>query len=437
MLRRLLIAYFTFIFLFGSISRLLAQGSLSSPDAAELHRLIQPHLPHSLADNNKPADKFDIPISLNQKEDPVIFSIPGFHSLGCIKCHKGKSLHFKAANKMRRVLAKLKVIKPELKEIPLRQYIIQSWSDSLLAPHQLAHTTFDTIRISPAAILIDGKAYQGATHLHESLHLTQSFVGLANELEAYSLNIISDPRFLLLNFPYFEDVVKTFFITNFSNILNAFYSRPVQEKLNVPQETQWFLASFNEGQLEQLRLAIAEMGPLLDEISRLNQKYPREIAYLSEQAGNPALLLEIIAANRLIIPDSGLAEETQRKAFDLFDIQMNKKDNTRLGYKINRKKEAFLFIQSQLEIKQPATHLILYFKYLKQRFVIQEGEINLNVGQDQDFNSYTLAKIKGIQKMSSYKNLSQIERDAAKKLIEEITFTLKPDINKNPKPAIK
>jgi hypothetical protein len=179
------------------------------------------------------------------------------------------------------------------------------------------------------------------------------------------------------------------------------------------------------------------MGPLLDEISRLNQKYPRQIAYLSEQAGNPALLLEIIAAHRLIIPNSGLAEETQRKAFDLFDLQMNKKDNTRLGYKINRKKEAFLFIQSQLGIKQPAIQLILYFKYLKQRFFKQEGEIDLNMGQDQDFNSYTLAKIDGIQKMSSYKNLSQIERDAAKKLIEEITFTLKPGINKNSEPTIK
>ena len=103
------------------MSRLLAQESLSSPGAAELHRLIQPHLPHSLSDNNTPADRFDVSISLNQKDDPVIFSIPGFHSLGCIKCHKGKSLHFKAANKMRRVLAKLKVIKPELKKIPLRQ----------------------------------------------------------------------------------------------------------------------------------------------------------------------------------------------------------------------------------------------------------------------------------------------------------------------------
>ena len=81
--------------------------------------------------------------------------------------------------------------------------------------------------------------------------------------------------------------------------------------------------------------------------------------------------------------------------------------------------------------------MILYFKYLKQRFVKQEGEINLNVDQDQDFNSYTLAKIKGIQKMSSYKNLSQIERDGAKKLIEEITFTLKPVINKKPEPIIK
>ena len=326
----------------------------------------------------------------------------------------------KAAGRMRRVLAKLKIMRPELTEIPLRQYIIQSWSDKLLAPSQLAHTTFDTIRISPAAILIDSKAYREATHLHESLHLTQKFIGLANELEAYSLNIISDPRFLLLNFPYFEDTIKTFFIENFSEMLNSFYARPIEEQLFVPKETQWFLAPFNEDQLTRLRQAINIIAPLLNKVSRLNRNYSKELAYLSEQTGNPALLLEIVAAKEFPIPSSGVSKETRRKAFSFFDLQMNNKDNIRLGYKINRKKEAFLFIQNQLMIKDPVIHLRLYFEYLKKKFIKSDGEINLQSTEGEDFNSYVLSKIKGVQKMIHYKGMSKIEREAAGKWIKKM-----------------
>lgn len=318
---------------------------------------------------------------------------------------------------MRRVLKRLKTIQPELPTIPLRQYIIQSWSDALLAPQQLAHATFDTIRISPAAILIDDKAYEEATHLHESLHLTQKFVGPVNELEAYGLNIISDPRFLILNFPYFEDVVKTFFIDDLSKILNDFYARPVREQFNIPRETQWFLSPFDAERLEQLRQVIEKMKPLLKEVTRLNREHSRETAYLSEQAGNPALLLEIVAAKHLPIPTPTVSPEIRKKAFELFELQMDKTDNTRLGYKVNRKKEALLFIQHSLKVTDPITRLTLYFEFLKKRFIKQEGEIILQVKEKEEFDNYIVSKIEGIQKMIDYKGLSKIEREAAQKLI--------------------
>jgi hypothetical protein len=396
---------------------LFAQGVSASTDVGELNRLIQPHLPQPLAEDNPPTDTFDISIALNQNEEPVVFSIPGFHSLGCANCHEGKSLHLKAAERMRRVLKRLKTIQPELTTIPLRQYIIQSWSDALLAPQQLAHATFDTIRISPAAILIDDKAYQEATHLHESLHLTQKFVGPVNELEAYGLNIISDPRFLILNFPYFEDVVKTFFIDDLSKILNDFYARPVREQFNIPRETQWFLSPFDAERLEQLRQVIEKMKPLLKEVTRLNREHSRETAYLSEQAGNPALLLEIVAAKHLPIPTPTVSPEIRKKAFELFELQMDKTDNTRLGYKVNRKKEALLFIQHSLKVTDPITRLTLYFEFLKKRFIKQEGEIILQVKEKEEFDNYIVSKIEGIQKMIDYKGLSKIEREAAQKLI--------------------
>ena len=422
MTRGFLIAPYVIIFWLCNPSNLFSQSILITTDVGELNRLIQPHLPHSLPNESPPTDKLNVSVSLHQEGTPVVFSIPGFHSLGCAKCHKGEALHLKAADRMRRVLAKLKIMQPELTEIPLRQYIIQSWSDTLLASNQLAHTTFDTIRISPAAILIDSKAYQEATHLHESLHLTQKFIGLANELEAYSLNIISDPRFLLLNFPYFEDTIKTFFIEDFSKMLNSFYARPIREQLFVPKETQWFLAPFNEDQLTHLRQAINTIFPLLNKVSRLNRNYPKELAYLSEQTGNPALLLEIVAAKQFPIPDSGVSEETRRKAFIFFDLQMNNKDNIRLGYKINRKKEAFLFIQNQLGIKDPVIHRRLYFEYLKKSFVKSDGKINVLSTKGEDLNSYVLSKITGVRKMIRYKGMSKIEREAARKWIKKMLF---------------
>ena len=67
----------------------------------------------------------------------------------------------------------------------------------------------------------------------------------------------------------------------------------------------------------------------------------------------------------------------------------------------------------------PITRLRLYFRYLKKRFVKPGGEIDLKVTENEGFNSYTSSKIKEIQKMINYKGLSEIERVAAKKLIEK------------------
>jgi hypothetical protein len=203
------------------------------------------------------------------------FLIPGFENYGCGKCHQPEHLIQKAAERMKRVLGRLKKTLPENNQVPLRQYIIQPYSDALLQPGQLAHATFDTIRIAPGSILIDTKAYGEATHLHETLHLTQKFLGHVNELEAYGLNIRSDPRFLILNFPYFAKVLEAFFIPDMNQILHAYFDRSVREKSSVPRETQWFLEEFDEAALQRLSQAIVKVEPLLKEVSRLNRELPR------------------------------------------------------------------------------------------------------------------------------------------------------------------
>ena len=77
-------------------------------------------------------------------------------------------------------------------------------------------------------------------------------------------------------------------------------------------------------------------------------------------------------------------------------------------------------------IKDPAVNLQLYFEYVKKKFIQLDGKINLNFTEGEDFSSYILSKVKDLRKMISYKGMSQIEREAAKKLIQKIILADKP-----------
>lgn len=348
------------------------------------------------------------------------FLIPGFENYDCGKCHQPEQLVQKAAGRMKRVLDRLKKTLPESNPVPLRQYIIQPYSDALLQPGQLAHATFDTIRISPGSILIDTKVYGEGTHLHETLHLTQTFLGHANELEAYGLNIRSDPRFLILNFPYFAKVVEAFFIPDMNQILNAYFERSIREKSSVPREVQWFLGEFDEAALQRLSQAIAQMEPLLAEVSRLNRELPLQSAYWSDRTGVRSLLLEIAAVKHLPLPELTVSAETKTWAFGVFDLQFNKDDNTRLGYIIDRRKEALMHLQYGKGPKDPAQRLALYFHYLKRRFLDNKGKIQLAADKPQALADYVNQKVAGIETMIRLPGFTSIEREAARTWVATI-----------------
>jgi hypothetical protein len=160
---------------------LFGHSRLEGAGIGELDRLLVLHQPRPLADRNT-LDPFVREKSLST--GPVTIAIPGFVSLGCNKCHTGDDLVASAETRMRQAIQTLEQTSPGI-NIPLRQYIIQAYADNWLHGQQLAHTTFDTIRFSPRGILIDNKVYGQATHLHETLHLTQAFLCHVNELEAY------------------------------------------------------------------------------------------------------------------------------------------------------------------------------------------------------------------------------------------------------------
>jgi hypothetical protein len=390
----------------------------------ELSRLIQLHLPKKYQADVDLASAPSKKIKLLLDGEETIFTIPGFAIFGCGECHKAGMLLDRSIDRVRKSLDRLSSIQPSLPPPPLKQFIIQSWADEWLRPGQFAHTTFDTIRIFPSAILVDSRVYGNATHLHESLHLTQSFLGVANELEAYCLNIRSDPRFLMLNFPYFADTVAAFFIPEFSAILDRFFSRAVKEGLTVPQEVQWFLMPFEEETLKQVAIAIENLEPVLQEVSRLNREYPLKSAYLGEQTRANSLLLDIAAVKILPLPPLDLDSSVLKEAFTILNIQFNKLDNTRLGYRIDRKREAIMLMTYLLRLKDSTTRLNIYFRFLKQRFIGEDGEVNLVVPEEKDFQMFVEEKRRELEKMANSPKLTSVEKAGALRMLKSIPSTL-------------
>lgn len=384
----------------------------------DLSRLIQIHQPKKFQEDIDAGPSKNIKLLPEGEESTFI--IPGFKTYGCSECHNADQLLDQSIDRMRQTLERLSSIHPELPPAPLKQFIIQPWFDLWLRRGQFAHTTFDTVRIFPAAILVDGKVYGNATHLHETLHLTQPFLGVANELEAYGLNIRSDPRFLILNFPYFSDTITAFFIPEFPDILKRFYARETEEKVSVPKEVQWFILPFEEDALAKLADSINELEPVMQEVSRLNREFPFKSAYLGEQTRTASLLLDIAAAKMLPLPPLKLDDSSLKEAFEILDVQFNKLDNTRLGYRIDRKHEALMTLTYHLRLKDSATRLGIYFRFLKQRFITGDGEIKLVVPDENDFQMFIKEKRRDLAKMAESPKLTPIEKEGALRMLESL-----------------
>ena len=413
-----------FVFL-TSLTFIIAPLQAKEPvGLGELNRLIQLHLPKKFQEGVGPSKK----IKLLPESEETVFTIPGFETYGCGECHQAEQLLDRSIDRMRKSLVLLASIFPDLPPPPLKQFIIQSWADEWLRPGQFAHTTFDTIRIFPAAILVDSQVYGNATHLHESLHLTQPFLGIANELEAYGLNIRSDPKFLFLNFPYFADTLTAFFITDFPDILNRFFAREVKEAvlgedLNVPREVQWFLMPFEVDTLNRVATAIEKLEPVLKEVSRLNREYPLESAYLGEQTRAVSLLLDIAAVKILPLPPLDLDSSALDEAFSILERQFNKLDNTRLGYRIDRKREALMTMSYHLRLKDSATRLGIYFRFLKKRFIGVDGKVKLVVPDEKDFKLFVEEKRRDIAKIAGSPKRTPVEKEGALRMLESIPAT--------------
>ena len=134
-----------------------------------------------------------------------------------------------------------------------------------------------------------------------------------------------------------------------------------------------------------------------------------------------SLLLDIAAAKLLPLPDLKEIESEREEAFSILEQQFNKLDNTRLGYKIDRKREALMILTYKMNIRDPRLRLSLYFHFLKNRYVGPDGEVNLKVVNEEDLKKFVQEKRIQVKRMIKSKNFTEIERQGAEKMLKEAT----------------
>ena len=176
---------------------------------------------------------------------------------------------------------------------------------------------------------------------------------------------------------------------------------------------------FDNESLKQLKEQIKNMEPILKEEERLNHQFPIEAAYLGEQTRDMSLLLDIAAAKLLPLPDLKEMESEREEAFSILEQQFNKLDNTRLGYKIDRKREALMMLTYKMNIKDPKLRLTLYFHFLKKRYIRPNGEVHLKITDEEDLRKFIEEKRLQVNRMMKSKNFTEIERQGATKMLKE------------------
>ena len=124
----------TAILCMGGSSQLFGESRIG---VGELDSLISQHLPQQDPALTGRTLKNFIARQPVGGADTTTFLIPGFENYNCGQCHQPEQLVHKAAERMTRVLDRLKKTLPESNPVPLRQYIIQPYSDALLQPRSV------------------------------------------------------------------------------------------------------------------------------------------------------------------------------------------------------------------------------------------------------------------------------------------------------------
>ncbi len=133
-----------------------------------------------------------------------------------------------------------------------------------------------------------------------------------------------------------------------------------------------------------------------------------------------SLLLDIAAAKLLPLPDLKELSSERKEAFSILEQQFNKLDNTRLGYRVDRKREALTILTYKMKIKDPKKRLVLYFHFLRDRYIGPNGVVNLKVLDEEDLKKFVEEKRLQVTKMTKSKNFTEIERKGAEKLLLSI-----------------
>ena len=80
-----------------------------------------------------------------------------------------------------------------------------------------------------------------------------------------------------------------------------------------------------------------------------------------------------------------------------------------------------MMLTYKMNIKDPKLRLNLYFHFLKNRYIGEDGEVHLKITDEEDLRKFIEEKRLQVNRMKESKNFTEIERQGAEKMLKEAT----------------
>ena len=80
-----------------------------------------------------------------------------------------------------------------------------------------------------------------------------------------------------------------------------------------------------------------------------------------------------------------------------------------------------MMLTYKMNIKDPKLRLSLYFHFLKNRYIGKNGEVRLKINDEEDLRKFIEEKRLQVNRMMKSKNLTEIERQGAQRMLKEAT----------------
>ncbi|MDP2908910.1 MAG: hypothetical protein Q8N77_03835 [Nanoarchaeota archaeon] len=350
----------------------------------KIYEIHAPYVPESQEEisQNKDVAEYKIKVDHSQGSKEVNIKIPLFTKLNCNTCHTVKELADKTKARLEKGIQTINSQYPDTfknEDLIPKLYVIQPYE--IPSEDAFAYTIKPerSINIKATSILFEKQYMNDSITAHEQMHLGQGYLWLNTETEPHFLNISnSDGRtWANTRLITYDRIISTFIDNTLEKEIYKYYNNIDELNLiggigisDMPKDLE-----------TKIKKTIEKLKPIFAESAKERSKNPLGWEYHYRDLAVETLLPEIIAAKNLK-PIKKISKEKLNKGLETIrNMYYSDADNPFSIFGIRASLRRGFDMQAMNRLSDEGFSeeeaRIIYFSYLKERFVNKDGSLNL------------------------------------------------------------